>query len=225
MVVDRRRLPLPTLLSHALVAMTIGLDNELEQRKAHKTTLGLKRGLPAEGPWLVSWSSWANLLRFVPPGGISLQDLRVAAMRAALIALTEIKVDAVASGASRRRPPGRLMRFSPIFPVRDLAAELAHYASLGFTSVAYEGAGDYGFANRDGVSLHMVADQDHDHEHRHGAAAYLYVSDADALYEQWSKPGFAGHTHRVTSTPYGMREGSHLDPDSNLVRFGSPTEE
>jgi hypothetical protein len=75
-VVDRRRLSLPTLLSHALVAMTIGLDNELEQRTPHTTTLGLKRGLPAEGPWLVSWSSWANLLRFVPPEGISLQDLR-----------------------------------------------------------------------------------------------------------------------------------------------------
>ena len=56
--------------------MTIGLDNELEQRKPHRTTLGLKRGLPVEGPWLVSWSSWANLLRFVPPEGIPLQDLR-----------------------------------------------------------------------------------------------------------------------------------------------------
>jgi hypothetical protein len=76
MVVNSRRIPIPTLLSHALVAMTIGLDNELEQRKAHRTTMGLKRDLPAEGPWLVSWSSWANLLRFVPSGGISLQDLR-----------------------------------------------------------------------------------------------------------------------------------------------------
>jgi hypothetical protein len=56
--------------------MTIGLDNELEQRMGHTTTLGLKRGLPAKGPWLVSWSSWANLLRFVPPEGISLRDLR-----------------------------------------------------------------------------------------------------------------------------------------------------
>jgi hypothetical protein len=76
MFVDRRRPPIPTLLSHALVAMTIGLDNELEQRKAHRTTMGLKRGLTADGPWLVSWSSWANLLRFVPPEGISLHDLR-----------------------------------------------------------------------------------------------------------------------------------------------------
>jgi hypothetical protein len=73
---DGRPFPLPTLLSQALVAMTIGLDNELEQRKAHTTTLGLKRGLRADGPWLVSWSCWANILRFVPPAGISMQDLR-----------------------------------------------------------------------------------------------------------------------------------------------------
>jgi hypothetical protein len=26
-------------------------------------------------------------------------------------------------------------------------------------------------------------------------------------------------------TPYGMREGSHVDPDGNLIRFGSPMEE
>jgi DNA-binding MarR family transcriptional regulator len=150
---------------------------------------------------------------------------QIAAMRAGLIALTEIKVNAIATGTSRRRPPGRLTRFSPIFPVRDLVPALAHYASLGFTTFAYEGGSDYGFANRDGVSLHLVADHDHDHDrHEHGAAAYLYVSDADALYEQWTRPGIAGHTHRVTSTPYGLREGSHLDPDGNLIRFGSPME-
>ena len=40
------------------------------------TNLGRRRGLSAEGPWLVSWSTWANLLRFIPPEGISLQDLR-----------------------------------------------------------------------------------------------------------------------------------------------------
>jgi catechol 2,3-dioxygenase-like lactoylglutathione lyase family enzyme len=155
---------------------------------------------------------------------------QVAAMRAVLIALTEIKVGSVTSGASRRRPTGRLLRFSPIFPVRDLAAALAHYGTLGFTTIAYESGTDYGFANRDSVSLHLVADHDHDdheHDHQHGhpAAAYLYVRDADALYEQWSKPGIGGRTHPVTPTPYGMREGAHVDPDGNLVRFGSPVEE
>jgi DNA-binding MarR family transcriptional regulator/uncharacterized glyoxalase superfamily protein PhnB len=155
---------------------------------------------------------------------------QVAAMRAALIALTDIKVEAVAAGTSRRRPPDRLLRFSPIFPVRDLAAALAHYGALGFTTLAYESGNDYGFANRDSVSLHLVADHDHDdheHDHQHGqpASAYLYVRDADALYEQWSKPGIAGRTHPVTPTPYGMREGSHVDPDGNLIRFGSPMED
>jgi DNA-binding MarR family transcriptional regulator/catechol 2,3-dioxygenase-like lactoylglutathione lyase family enzyme len=157
---------------------------------------------------------------------------QVAAMRAALIALTEIKVEAVAAGTSRRHPPGRLLRFSPIFPVRDLAAALAHYGSLGFTTLAYESGTDYGFANRDSVSLHLVADHDHDdhdhdhdHEHGHPASAYLYVRDADVLYEQWSRPGIAGRSHPVMPTPYGMREGSHVDPDGNLIRFGSPIED
>jgi hypothetical protein len=38
-------------------------------------------------------------------------------------------------------------------------------------------------------------------------------------------PGIAGHTHPVEPTPYRLREGSHLDPDGNLIRFGSPIEE
>jgi hypothetical protein len=69
-------LPLPTLLAHALVAMTIGIDNEIEQRMPHQTALGRKRGVIATGPWLVSWATWANILRFVPPAGITISDFR-----------------------------------------------------------------------------------------------------------------------------------------------------
>jgi predicted lactoylglutathione lyase len=36
-------------------------------------------------------------------------------------------------------PPTRLTHFSPIFPVKDLRRALAHYASLGFVTNAYEG--------------------------------------------------------------------------------------
>ena len=49
--------------------------------------------------------------------------------------------------------------------------------------------------------------------------------DADALFEEWSRPGIGGRTTPVGPTPYGMREGSHTDPDGNLIRFGSPEEE
>ena len=54
---------------------------------------------------------------------------------------------------------------------------------------------------------------------------YLYVHDADALYEEWSRPGIGGETLPVCSTPYKLREGAHVDPDGNLIRFGSPMEE
>jgi DNA-binding MarR family transcriptional regulator len=142
-------------------------------------------------------------------------------MRAVLVALTEIKVEAAAAGESRRRPPSRqLHRVSPIFPVRGLEGALAHYSALGFDALAYEGGDDYGFADRDGTGLHLItvpAD-----EALHPASAYLYVRDADALYEEWCQPGIGGQTHPVSATPYKLREGSHLDPDGNLLRFGSP---
>jgi hypothetical protein len=51
------------------------------------------------------------------------------------------------------------------------------------------------------------------------------VRDADALHAEWSRPGIGGHTHPVGPTPYGLREGSHTDPNGNLIRFGSPIPE
>jgi DNA-binding MarR family transcriptional regulator/catechol 2,3-dioxygenase-like lactoylglutathione lyase family enzyme len=148
---------------------------------------------------------------------------QVDAMRAALRALAEIKTASPAAGTGRRRPGRQLRSFSPIFPVRDLAAALAHYSALGFATQAYTGGSDYGFADRDGTGLHLAADAGHDPAR--GSAAYLYVRDADALHAEWSRPGIGGHTHPVGPMPYGLREGSHTDPDGNLIRFGSPMAE
>jgi DNA-binding MarR family transcriptional regulator len=143
----------------------------------------------------------------------------VEAMHAAFVALTEIRADGPAVTALRR-PPRQLRRFSPIFPVGDLAAALAHYAALGFRTD--DGGGDaYGFAARDGVELHLHASP----YHAPKGSAYLYVRDADALYEEWSQPGIGGRTDPAGPTGYGLREGSHTDPDGNLIRFGSPMPE
>jgi DNA-binding MarR family transcriptional regulator/catechol 2,3-dioxygenase-like lactoylglutathione lyase family enzyme len=147
---------------------------------------------------------------------------QVSALRTVLGALTDIKQTDVATGAGRFRPARQLRQFSPIFPVRDLKEAMAHYAALGFKTIRYEDGDDYGFANRDGVSVHLAAHAGH--QHRPGSA-YLLVRDAAALYEEWSGPGIAGHTHPAEPTPYGMREGSHTDPDGNLIRFGSPIKE
>jgi DNA-binding MarR family transcriptional regulator len=112
----------------------------------------------------------------------------------------------------------------PAGQVDDLAAALAHYAALGFTTLAYEGGGDYGFADRDGTGLHLAARPGHDPA-RAGAAAYLYVRDADALYAERSRPGIGGHARPAGPTPGRLREGSHTGPDGNLIRFGSPVGE
>jgi len=144
-------------------------------------------------------------------------------MRSVLIALTEIKSQGPPAEAAPPRPARQFRQISPIFSVRDLKAALAHYAALGFETEPYEDGDEYGFANRDGLGLHLAAH--HDHGHSHSGAAYLYVRDADKLYEEWSRPGVGGHTHPAGPTPYKLREGAHTDPDGNLIRFGSPMPE
>jgi hypothetical protein len=148
---------------------------------------------------------------------------QIDAARAVLIALTEIKTNSIGEGTGRRRTPRGLRRFSPIFRVHNLEAALTHYRSLGFDAFLDEDSGHYGFAHRDGVELHLALLAQN--EPPSPAAAYLFVRDADALFREWSQPAIAGITRPVEVTPYGLREGSHVDPDGNLIRFGSPIEE
>jgi hypothetical protein len=118
------------------------------------------------------------------------------------------------------------LRFCPIFPVRDVRRALAHYAALGFEVSPWDDGTDYGFARRDGAELHLAGHHDHGDEHEHeGGRAYLFVRDADALYEEWSGPGIGGQTFPVELKPWKVREGSHIDPDGNVIRFGTLVKE
>lgn len=167
--------------------------------RGHEVVAAVERGTEAID---------AQLAERLSPAGVE-------AMRAGLTALAEIKAETTAAGTAQRRPARRFRQFSPIFPVRDMAAALAHYTSLGFETIAYEGGG-YGFADRDGVGLHLALDPEHG-----PGTTYLSVRDADALYEEWSKPGIGGVTRPVGLMAPGLREGSHVDPDGNEIRFGS----
>lgn len=74
-------LPVPALLSQALVAFTIEFDNESEHRIAHRTTVG-RGGEQPRGPWLVSQVMWANVMRYVVAagtGGITVAQLHAQA--------------------------------------------------------------------------------------------------------------------------------------------------
>jgi len=116
-----------------------------------------------------------------------------------------------------------LNRIAPVLPVRDLAAAMGHYRRLGFDVKAYRGADFYGYANRDEVSLHLSRVHNPDPT-TSNVAIYLYVDDADALAAEWAAADTGGTTNTPADTEYGLREGAHIDPDGNLIRFGSPLE-
>ena len=108
-------------------------------------------------------------------------------------------------------------RVAPIFGVRDLDAALAFYRSLGFEARAWPGGG-YGFLHHGGVEIHLGAEADPDRCGR--ASAYLFVDDADAVAEQWRAAG--ADVRLPEDTEWRQHEGALVDPDGNVIRFGSP---
>ena len=69
--------PLPTLLSQALVAYTIEFDNEAEHRMPHRTTRYSEAQRPGlRGPWLVSMVMWFNCMRYVSDEPMLVSELQ-----------------------------------------------------------------------------------------------------------------------------------------------------
>ena len=115
-------------------------------------------------------------------------------------------------------------RVTPILPVRDVRAALAHYRHLGFEASAYNDTDEeliYGFLAWGDVTLHLALVPDLEPA-RSTVACYLYVNDADALYAAWQAAKVDGRLTAPADTPYGLREFAHIDPDGNLLRIGAP---
>jgi predicted enzyme related to lactoylglutathione lyase len=110
-----------------------------------------------------------------------------------------------------------LTRIAPIFPVCNLSASLEHYERLGFTTRTYD-KGGYGFATLDNIEIHLgVVPGD---ASRTPASAYLFVDDADQLAQRWTSSG--ADVRPPQDTEWGQHEGVVIDPDGNIIRFGSP---
>jgi ankyrin repeat protein len=109
-------------------------------------------------------------------------------------------------------------------PSTDIARTVEHYGRLGFTfsapgSPSLAGA-EFVIGQRDGIELHFALKQDHDPA-RTATWVYIGVEDADAMSEEFAAAG-AGQGRPVRNTDYQMREFAHIDPDGNLLLFGSP---
>jgi hypothetical protein len=107
----------------------------------------------------------------------------------------------------------RVVATDPIFGVTDTSRAADHYQQLGFATEFHDNT--YAFANRDDLTIHLTQ-----RETVSAGTVYLHVNNADQLAEDWREAGM--QVEGPTDTDYGKREGSHTDPDGNLIRFGSP---
>jgi hypothetical protein len=139
-------------------------------------------------------------------------------------ALCEGCAEWVASQHRGRRDGAALRRAIPILAVADVRLALEHYGKLGFAVDAHDDSYGYGFVRRGRVELHVAASEGLDPATT-TSAVYLHVDDADALFAEWDGAGVAGRLVAPVDTDYGLREGAHVDPDGNLLRFGSPLPE
>jgi catechol 2,3-dioxygenase-like lactoylglutathione lyase family enzyme len=111
---------------------------------------------------------------------------------------------------------GRVVSVEPIFVVSDVTRALVHYERLGFSTSHHDEG--YAFAHRNELTIHL-AGPGVDPERVGRGSIYMHVDDADALAEEWRGAGV--DFVEPQDFEYGKREGSHEDPDGNLIRFGS----
>jgi hypothetical protein len=121
-------------------------------------------------------------------------------------------------------PAGRCLSPAPGTPTTNMARTGKHYGRLGFTfsapaSSSLAGA-EFAIGRRDGIELHFALKQDHDPA-RTATWVYIRVEDADVMSEELTAAG-AAQGRLVRTTDYNMRELAHIDPDGNLLLFGSP---
>ena len=110
-------LPLPSLLSAALVAFTVELDNEFEHRIPNRTSERKARGETLSGPWLVSVAMWANCLRYVTEDGVTVAAVeRLARTHANLDGMRRwgyVTLDGAGRrGGARRSGPDSVLRLT-----------------------------------------------------------------------------------------------------------------
>jgi predicted enzyme related to lactoylglutathione lyase len=113
----------------------------------------------------------------------------------------------------------RWLSVAPGMPTTDMERTLRDYARMGFAARTYEG-GEFAILTRDGVELHFSLRTDHD-PRRTAACIYVRVEDVDALFRELTAAGVALR-REPHDTDHRTRELPYIDPDNNMIIFGSP---
>jgi catechol 2,3-dioxygenase-like lactoylglutathione lyase family enzyme len=126
-------------------------------------------------------------------------------------------------GDDQGRQPVRVVGHEPVFRVADVGRAVEHYQRLGFRIEHHDDT--YAFASLDRLTLHLCLDggegwPGYRPDGHMTSVHYIHVDDADQLAADWRAAGATVEGPR--DEDYGKREGQHVDPDGNLIRFGSP---
>jgi predicted enzyme related to lactoylglutathione lyase len=104
--------------------------------------------------------------------------------------------------------------FEPIFTLADVARSTDHYAKMGFEISFHDET--YAFAHRErDLTIHLARRENDDLER--AGSLYIHCDDANELADEWRKAGL--DVTGPKDEEYGKREGSHTDPDGNLIRL------
>jgi catechol 2,3-dioxygenase-like lactoylglutathione lyase family enzyme len=110
-----------------------------------------------------------------------------------------------------------LAGYEPVFKVADVERATDHYQRLGFTIDHHDAS--YAFARWDGgLVIHLALDEPG--KAHMTSELFIHVDDADEFAAAWRQAGF--DVVGPEDQDYGKREGRHLDPDGNVMRFGGP---
>jgi len=104
------------------------------------------------------------------------------------------------------------LRVAPRFGVHDMEQALAFYGQLGFQTSLYDE--NFGFAERDGVTLHLQYFSDPPEGH---AVCWIEVTNIEALYQQCLPTGAV--CSPLSARPWGFKEFCVRDPFGNLILF------
>lgn len=113
-----------------------------------------------------------------------------------------------------------LTAIHPKLPMRDKAATRSYYVD----KLGFEELGDYpGYlmVTLDSIEIHFFGFKDLDPRENYGQV-YIRTDAIDELYQSFLDRKIDIHPNAPLETkPWGQREFSLLDPDMNLLTFGS----
>ena len=105
----------------------------------------------------------------------------------------------------------------PRLPAANLDASLAYYENqLGFDVKTLLPEQGYAIVERDGMAIHLFADDTENH-----AGLHLFTHELEPLHDELRRRG-ARITQPVECKPWGNRDFRVMDPAGNELKFTEP---